>query len=249
VLAKLEEIRRLLLNRPGMICNVTLDSENWTAVRPQMHNFLDDLPDYATPMATWTADFPHSSEGLTMPAHVNYVGKGANLYDLGYELHASMFVISNYVRLTHLWEKVRAQGGAYGAFFSFDQQSGTLNLVSYRDPNLEKTLAAFDKTADFLRNLDLSEDELVKGIISVIGGIDAPQLPDAKGYTSMIRHLTGITDEYRQHLRNEVLDTGATDFTSLAEVMDKWVESGHVVVLGSPEAVSKQEGLEIVKVM
>jgi Zn-dependent M16 (insulinase) family peptidase len=184
-----------------------------------------------------------------MPAQVNYVGKGANLYDLGYELHASMFVISNYVRLTHLWEKVRAQGGAYGAFFSFDQQSGTLNLVSYRDPNLEKTLAAFDKTADFLRNLDLSEDELVKGIISVIGGIDAPQLPDAKGYTSMIRHLTGITDEYRQQLRDEVLATSAADFTSLAEVMDKWVESGHVVVLGSPEAVGKQEGLEIVKVM
>jgi Zn-dependent M16 (insulinase) family peptidase len=249
VLAKLEEIRRLLLNRPGMICNVTLDSENWTAVQPQMHNFLDDLPDYATPMAKWTADFPNSSEGLTMPAQVNYVGKGANLYDLGYELHASMFVISNYVRLTHLWEKVRAQGGAYGAFFSFDQQSGTLNLVSYRDPNLEKTLAAFDNTADFLRDLDLSEDELVKGIISVIGGIDAPQLPDAKGYTSMIRHLTGITDEYRQQLRDEVLATSAADFTSLAEVMDKWVESGHVVVLGSPEAVGKQEGLEIVKVM
>jgi Zn-dependent M16 (insulinase) family peptidase len=249
VLAKLEEIRRLLLNRPGMICNVTLDSENWTAVRPQMHSFLDDLPANQVTQATWTADFPDSSEGLTMPAQVNYVGKGGNLYDLGYQLHGSMFVISNYVRLTHLWEKVRAQGGAYGAFFSFDQQSGTLNMVSYRDPNLEKTLDAFDKTADFLRNLDLSDDELVKGIISVIGGIDAPQLPDAKGYTSMIRYLTGITDEYRQQLRDEVLATTAANFTDLAEVMDRWVTNGHVVVLGSPEAVGKQDGLEIVKVM
>ncbi len=249
VLAKLEEIRGLLLNRPGMVCNVTLDGENWTAVQPQIHNFLDDLPVTHVPMVTWTADFPSSSEGLTMPAQVNYVGKGANLYELGYELHGSMFVISNYVRLTHLWDKVRAQGGAYGAFFSFDQQSGTLNQISYRDPNLQGTLDAFDQTAAFLRDLELSEDELVKGIISVIGSIDAPQLPDAKGYTSMVRHLMGITDETRQKRREEVLGTTAADFTALAAVMDKWVANGRVVVLGSPEAVSQQDGLEIIKVM
>jgi Zn-dependent M16 (insulinase) family peptidase len=249
VLAKLEEIQRLLLNRPGMVCNVTLDEENWTAVQPQIHSFLNDLPGQAVAKATWTAVFPSSSEGLTIPAQVNYVGKGANLYELGYQMHGSIFVISNYVRLTHLWEKVRAQGGAYGAFFSFDQQSGTLNLVSYRDPNLEKTVAAFDKTAVFLRTLDLSEDELVKGIISVIGSTDAPQLPDAKGYTSMIRHLTGITDEYRQQLRDEVLGTTAADFVALAEVMERFVENGRVVVMGSPEAVGKQAGLQVIKVM
>jgi hypothetical protein len=249
VLAKLEEIRRLLLNRPGMVCNVTLDGENWTAVQPQIHSFLNDLPATQVPLVTWTADFPTSHEGLTIPAQVNYVGKGANLYDLGYKLHGSMFVISNYVRLTHLWEKIRAQGGAYGAFFNFDQQSGTLNMLSYRDPNLQGTLENFDKTAAFLRHLELSEDELVKGIISVIGGIDAPQLPDAKGYTSMIRHLTGITDEYRQQLRDEVLATTAADFTALAEVMDRFVANGRVVVMGSPEAVGKQDGLRVIKVM
>ncbi|MEZ4618128.1 MAG: hypothetical protein R2867_21805 [Caldilineaceae bacterium] len=49
-----------------------------------------------------------------MPAQVNYVGKAANLYDLGYHHHGSVNVISNFVRTSWLWEKIRMQGGAYG---------------------------------------------------------------------------------------------------------------------------------------
>ena len=93
---------------------------------------------------------PTKFEALTIPAQVNYVGKGANLYKLGYEPHGSVSVINNYLGTTWLWEKVRVQGGAYGGFSAFDTHSGTFTFLSYRDPNLLATLDTYDKTVDFL---------------------------------------------------------------------------------------------------
>jgi Zn-dependent M16 (insulinase) family peptidase len=239
VLAKLEEVRRILINRQAMLCNITVDEASWQEFEPKLNNFITTLPAATTPPATWTPSYGPGCEGLTIPAQVNYVGKGANLYQLGYELHGSAAVISNYLRTTWLWEKVRVQGGAYGGFCSFDQQSGIFKYLSYRDPNLLGTLDNYDQTAQFLRNLDLSQDELTKSIIGTIGSMDAYQLPDAKGYTSMVRHLVGISDERRQELREQVLGTTTAHFKAFGEALERLNEQGLVVVLGAKEAIEK----------
>ena len=64
-----------------------------------------------------------------IPAKVNYVAKGANLYDLGYVRHGSVDVILNYLRTTWLWEKIRVQGGAYGLFVSLTNIPAFLDML------------------------------------------------------------------------------------------------------------------------
>ena len=193
-------------------------------------------------------------EGLIIPAQVNYVGKGANLYKLGYQLNGSALVIANLLRTTWLWERVRVQGGAYGGFCLFDHRSGTFSFISYRDPNLVGTLETYDNTAEFLRKLELSDDEVTKSIIGVIGDLDLYQLPDAKGYTSMLRYLAGDSEDDRQRLRDEVLSTSAKDFRAFADVLDQVKAHGSVVVLGSEQAIEKANseqklGLQVTKVL
>ncbi len=178
---------------------------------------------------------------MTIPAQVNYVAKGAALFDLGYTRSGTMEVITNYTRTTWLWEKIRIQGGAYGAFCVFDPHSGVFSYASYRDPNLLGTLANYDGTSTFLHNLELPEDELVKSIIGAIGTLDAYQLPDAKGYSALARHLIGYTDAQRQQYRDEVLSTTRADFQALGDILDRLNESGRVVVLGSAEALEKAQ--------
>jgi Zn-dependent M16 (insulinase) family peptidase len=214
--------------------------------------FLHDLPAATPQFAQWQMPETAVSEGLTLPAQVNYVAKGANLYQLGYQLDGSISVIANIMRLTYLWEKLRVQGGAYGAMTSFDKRSGVFSFLSYRDPNLLGTLQNYDGAAKFLRNLDLSNDELTKGIIGAISSIDAYQLPDAKGYTSMIWHLLGESDEERQQYREQVLSTTHAHFKAFAELLDQVKTQGQVVVLGSAEAitaVNDNNWLQITKVM
>lgn len=255
VLQKLEAIRHILLNRNAMVGNVTLDPAGWDIFRPKLEAFLANFPAGAVEPAVWTPQTFPSAEGLTIPAQVNYVGKGANLYQLGYTLNGSISAITNYLRSTWLWEKVRVQGGAYGGFCAFDQQSGVLTYLSYRDPNLLKTLDIYDQTGRFLRELDLSQTELTKTIIGAIGGMDSYQLPDAKGYTSMLRHLIGYTDEVRQKFRDEVLATTPAHFRAFGEVLAQMKEAGSVVVMGAAETVEAANAerggnwLKLLKVM
>ena len=202
----------------------------------------------------WTRLPTPENEGLAIPAQVNYVAKGANLYDLGYTYDGSSAVISNHLRSTWLWERVRVQGGAYGGFCILDLRSGVWSYVSYRDPNLPRTVDVYDRTAEFLRTVDLNEDERTKSIIGTIGAIDAYQLPDAKGFTSMVRHLVGETDALRQARRDQVLSTTEEDFRAFADVLERVADAGRVVVLGSPEAIraanaERPEWLTVTKVL
>jgi Zn-dependent M16 (insulinase) family peptidase len=112
-------------------------------------------------------------------------------------------------------------------------------FLSYRDPNLLASLDTYDATADFLRNLELSDAELTKAIIGVIGDLDAYQLPDAKGWSSLTRYLTGYSDEKRQKLRDEVLNTTVKKFKSFGETLAELAQHGEIVVLGSAEAIEK----------
>ncbi len=244
VLAKLEAIRDHLLSRENMLVNVTADAADWTQFQPQLGQFLTDIPPKPVSYPDWNPLPLPPNEGLAIPAQVNYVGKGANIYDLGYKAHGSISVITNYLRTTWLWEKVRVQGGAYGGFCTFRRQSGVFSFLSYRDPNLRGTLANYDGTAQFLRRIHVNAEELTKSIIGAIGALDAYQLPDAKGYTSMQRHLLGITDAERQKYRDQVLATREEDFKAFAEVLQKINDNGLVVVLGSSEAIKAANGDE-----
>ncbi len=211
---------------------------------------MGELPSAERAVQTWTPSLVAADEGLMVPAQVNYVGKAANLFDLGYELDGSSAVITRYLATTWLWDRVRVQGGAYGAFCSFDPFSGVLSYVSYRDPNVLETLGIYDGSGGFLREHPINDDELTKAIIGTIGDFDAYQLPDAKGYTSMIRHLTGIDDGYRQQMRDEVLATSADRFGAFAAVLDEVGAKGRVAVLGSAEAIAAAgNGLEQIKIL
>ena len=254
LLRRLEELRRALINRRWLLTNITIDEGNWREVEPRLTEFLGLLPAAPTTTVPWSPQAYPACEGLTIPTQVNFVGKGANLYDLGYRFHGSAKVITRYLRTAWLWERIRVQGGAYGAFCLLSHLSGVLSFVSYRDPNLLKTLETFDQTADFLRTVKLTEDELTKSIIGTIGDIDTYLLPDAKGFTSMVWHLTGETREARQRLRDEVLGTTVADFRSFAEMLEGVKERGLVKMLGSEGAIQAAApglpgGFQMVKVL
>lgn len=254
VLSALEDIRTTLLGRKNMVLNTTLDKNNWTRFTHQLENLLSELPEGEDRDMEWPSPDPAVFEGMTIPSQVNYVGKGANLYKLGYQYHGSAKVITRYLRNTWLWDRIRVQGGAYGAFCLFDRLSGALTLVSYRDPNLTNTIEVFDQATQFLRDIKLNTEELTKGIIGAIGDLDAHMLPDAKGYISLLRYLTGETEEARQKVRDQILGTTPAHFASFSKILEAVKEKGIIKVMGSLSAIesanTKRPGwLEVVNVL
>ena len=221
VLNDLHTISACLNNRAGSITNLTADAKTLDLSMPSVEAFLNSLPATgAGKSEQWTGINAKQNEILTVPTQVNYVGKAANLYKAGYELHGSSYVINKLLGTTWLWDRVRVSGGAYGGFSDFDSHSGMFTYLSYRDPNLLKTLDNYDGTVEFLRNLEIGKEELSKSIIGTIGDIDSYQLPDAKGYTALMRHLLKVSDEERQERREQILGTTQKDFKDFADALE-----------------------------
>jgi Zn-dependent M16 (insulinase) family peptidase len=237
ITSTLERIRATLVNRTTMLVNATAEAAGLARLEPHLAGLLEGLPT-ATPLpATWHPMECHTGEGLTIPAKVNYVVKGARLSQLGFTPKGSTHVVKSYLDINWLWHKVRVQGGAYGGGCVLDRRSTLFAFYSYRDPNLLQTLDVYDGTPDFLRSAKISPSELERCIIGTIGEIEPYRLPDAKGFEAMQRHLIGDTDAVRQRVRDEVLSTTVADVRAFADVAAEIAQRGRVVVIGSKTSI------------
>ncbi|MCU0513629.1 MAG: insulinase family protein [Anaerolineae bacterium] len=242
VLADLEAIRALLINRHSLVVNVTMAADDWQRFRPELEAFLHALPAAPVTRHTWQRSTTPPAEGLAVPAQVNFVGKGGSLFQAGYRLRGSQVVILKHMNLDYIWSKIRVQGGAYGGRAQFNPFSGVLTFWSYRDPNLAGTLHNFDGAADYLRGLSLSADDLEKAIIGAIGEVDRYLLPDAKGLLATQRYLTGYTDALRQQARDEIFATTLADFHAFGAALAALSEQARVAVVGSPDSLQAATG-------
>ncbi|MDR1778115.1 MAG: insulinase family protein [Desulfovibrio sp.] len=237
VLADMERLRALLIGRDGALLDCTAETQGLLSVEKEAGKLLDALPlreeqETDTPMPLSLPD----GEAVIAPVMVNYVGKAANIYDLGYTWHGSARVVLRCLRMGRLWETVRVRGGAYGASCALDRQSGVLVFSSYRDPNVDATLTAYDDLAVFLRDFRPDAEQLSRAIVGAVGDMDAYMLPDAKGARSLARYLTGVSDEERQRAREEMFATTPRHFSDFAEVLAEVARVGNVCVLGGNAA-------------
>jgi hypothetical protein len=264
MLSRLQRIKDAILNektcRNGMVLNLTGDKAVLNTIQPSVESFLKELPgdhsgesliDFYKEDHPWVAGLRDEmaapeDEAFVVPTQVSYVGKGGLLYKPGEKVSGSAAVVSRYLSRKYLWDYVRVIGGAYGGFCQFNPYDGFLSFLSYRDPNLGKTIDVYDNTSDVLSkqaiDLESNKEELEKAIIGAIGDMDGPKSNDQKGWISLTRWLKGESAETRQRLRDEVLNTTAEDFKDFAERLKGFDAS---VAVSSPknavESIKKKD--------
>ena len=151
-----------------------------------------------------------------------------------------MKVLETILRYDYLWNRIRVQGGAYGAFAQFER-TGNMVFGSYRDPNLGETISVYDGTAQFLRSFDVSPREMTKYIIGTMSQLDAPLTPQMKGEKATMLYFRGITQADIQMERDEALSTRVEDIRRLAPLVEKAMADNYLCVLGSEEKIKSQQ--------
>ena len=122
-----------------------------------------------------------------------------------------------YLAREFLWNKVRIQGGAYGASAVFRPTVDLFGLTSYRDPNHSKTYDIYDSIGHEIARLKLDEDSLNKLKIGAIGDYDNHNYPDDQIIINLQNHLIGETNEYRQSVRDQILSATIEDINQFGE--------------------------------
>lgn len=260
VLARIENMRNTMLDentcRDGMILDITGDKAVLEDVQTSIDSFLKDLPgntnggklqNFYAENHPWVAQAekemsemaPLMDEGFVVPTQVSYVGKAGLAYEPGETVHGSASVVSRFLRTGYLWDYVRVMGGAYGGFCTFSPTDGFFSYLSYRDPNLAKTLDVYDNTGDALlaaaKELENDPEALATAIIGAVGDMDGALSADQKGWTAFSRWLKRESPEKRQKVRDEILNTKASDFKAFGETL-KGLKKPSVAVVSSKAA-------------
>ncbi len=233
------EVADYVFTRENLLINITCTGKEYKKLENRLAALNDVFADVSRPPAELDFRPGGRNEAFLTASTVQYVGKGINLYDQGFEFSGTFDVLRALLRTVYLWDRVRVKGGAYGSSFSMDIYSGDLGLVSYRDPNLEETLNVYDEIADFLEHLDMSQEEFEKTVIGCSGQVDPPLTPDRKGSVAKNEYLTGMTQEFKQKRLDDLRSTRLEDVRGYAGLFRTVRDQGTVCVLGNEDKIKK----------
>ncbi|MBR1646479.1 MAG: insulinase family protein [Selenomonadaceae bacterium] len=238
LVAELNDAKERLLNRNGLIVSVTAPDALYKKFVPHLSRLLKSLTVEEFQRENYSFPCKPENEGLYTQSRVQYVGKGANFIELGYDYTGALSVLETILRYEFFWTKIRVQGGAYGAFAGF-HRSGDLIFSSYRDPNLTKTLETFNSTADFIKNFDVSDREMDKYIIGTLSKSDRPLSPSLKGQIAADLCLMNITYDDRKKSRSEILSARQEDIRALAKLVEDCMSKNILCVFGNEQVLKE----------
>ncbi len=237
----LEKIRSDLLVRSLLIANATAVSECSAEISGAVDRLAGRLPASAVHASENTGATAHTAartpavrgESLVASASVGYVARALPGFRFEHPLNGPVAVLGHLLSTGYLWEKVRMEGGAYGAFSYPRNMDGLFLLGSYRDPNITATIRAFDEGLKLMESGPLDSVEVDRAVIGTIGREDRPIDPGEKGFVCLQRKLHGITDEARQARRTSLLAVQRQGISEAAHELIQSSSRGFTAVIAN----------------
>lgn len=242
LIQKLQEISKFVCRKENLMVDLISTKEAFE----KLENCVDTLAEklYSCPVKKekYVPMVSVKNEGFMTSGQVQYVCRGGNFKKKGLEYSGALRALKVMMGYEYLWNNVRVKGGAYGCMCAFGK-SGECYFVSYRDPNLGKTIEVFEKAAENIRNYEADERTMTQYIIGAVSDLDIPMNPSALGLFSLSAYMTGVTQEMLQKERDELLSATQEDMRGLAEYIEAFVTENHLCVVGNAEKIKEEDGL------
>jgi hypothetical protein len=189
-----------------------------------------------------------TNEAFIIESAVNYNATAFNLAAHGRAYDSKVHVLRNIIDLQYLLEELRVKGGAYG-FSCNIRPDGFGALLSYQDPNLERTYKVYRELPDFIEKFTPSQREMTQFILGSVNELDKPLTPGRQFASALTQHYEGLTPEKMQAERDALLATTAEEIRAFVPLLRKCA-NGPVCTFGSESAVRENEGMfnRVVKV-
>ena len=243
LIRNLKEISRRIFRADNMMMSYTSSEEGLVPALDALASVRDRLNNGEEKMDTaCVIHCRKRNEGFKTSSKVQYVARCGNFIDGGQEYTGALQILKVILSYDYLWQNIRVKGGAYGCMSSFNR-AGEGYLVSYRDPNLEKTVEVFEGVVDYLKNFTVDDRDMNKFIIGTMSNLDRPMNPAAKGSRSMNLYMNHITEDMLRQERAQILEADQEDIRALADIVQAVLDAGLICVIGSEEKIEQQKQL------
>jgi Zn-dependent M16 (insulinase) family peptidase len=136
---------------------------------------------------------------------------------------------------------VRDTNGAYGCWAMVSRNG--MAFVSFRDPSVAETFAAYDGMADFAAGHDLTQEDIDRYIISAFSRETIPEGELSGGLGAMFRKYMGYPDDYKLNTLREIKTVTSRDLTDLSKPLALAMEKGTRSTAGGQAVILENAGL------
>jgi len=238
----MERLVRCIFRPENLMVDYTAERSALAGIEPLIENLKAKL--YREPVEgkPYVPKPQKKNEGLMSSAQIQYVCRAGNFAKKGLPYTGALRVLKVVMSYEYLWTQVRVKGGAYGCMCQFGK-TGESYFVSYRDPNLEKTIEVYEKAADFVAAFEADERTMTQYIIGAVSALDMPLNPAARGNYSLAGYMTGLSFEKVQQERDELLSADAETIRNLAAHIRAFMEDDCLCVVGNEEKIKEQKDI------
>ena len=240
--ADLKELIRYIFRPENLLVDYTAAPEGLKGLSEEIEKFVPDLITSELREEGFTLKAEKKNEGFMTAGQVQYVCRAGNFSDKGLPYTGALKVLKVMMGYDYLWNQVRVKGGAYGCMCGF-YKNGDGYFVSYRDPNLQKTIEVYENAAQYIKNAKLDERMVTQFIIGAISELDTPMTPATKGLYSMGGYLTGLSMERVQKEREELLATTRETLCGLYKYVQAFMDGENLCVIGNGEKIKENKEL------
>jgi Zn-dependent M16 (insulinase) family peptidase len=244
---QMQQLSRLVLSKENLDCSITAEQASFETIGPALTHFLTNLPERSNLPNSPTPAFQPKTlrKGWATSVPVNYVTRVFRAVPYTHPDSAALMVLAKLLRANYLHREIREKGGAYGGLASYNTEGGIFSFLSYRDPQLVRTLKVYDDAVAWAVAGEFDQTQLKEAILSIFSDLDRPLSPGGRGSHEFANICQGLTLEKRNTLRRQVL---AMDHTTLITVASRYLAlpnrfSSVGVIAG--EATLNQANLEL----
>ncbi len=240
---KLTTLIRCIFRPENMMVDITASREGLQPLEKLVPQLKAKLYTQEVPGALFALEPKKKNEAFSTSAQIQYVCRaGSFKRGKDYPYTGALRALKVILGYDYLWNNVRVKGGAYGCMCNFGK-TGDSYFVSYRDPNLKKTIDTFERAGAYLRGFTADEKAMTKYIIGAVSELDVPLTPAQKGARSSSAYLTNLEWEELQRERDELLSCTEKDIRGLADYMDAIMAEEAVCVVGNGQAIDENRAL------
>ena len=136
------------------------------------------------------------------------------------------FALSNDLSMGYLWQKLRLEGGAYGASYTPSSIKGFHSFSSWNDPNIKRS---FDVYLESLNPENIQKNS-INGAISnaILNYFDSPQSPLNVANTALILKQKGMNHDKINKMRKRLMDARLENVLDAILRLRRSVQKEHV---------------------
>lgn len=238
----LQELCRYLFRPENLLLDYTAPEEGYEGIEEAVQRLRSHLYTEEVVKETYEPVMEKKNEGFMTAGQIQYVCCAGNFRKAGLPYTGALKVLKVMMGYDYLWNQVRVVGGAYGCMCSFGR-NGDAYFVSYRDPNLEKTVKTYEQAAAYIADCDLDEREVTQFIIGAVSELDTPMTPAVKGIYSLGGYMTGLSMDRVQKERDELLSVTPEVIRELSRQVDAFMKQGYICVVGNGNKLKENKEL------